>query len=297
MTRSEGTSPAHVLLAPGQLSPELRRVLLQRLDLQVLGGCLLRQLSELRIPAGSQRRRLFPEPGQEGSWEWVRFLCEVSHPAQTLTLAHAHAHALTHTLTCTCTHSHMHMHTHSHLHALARAHTRTCTHSHTHSHSRSNLHTHSHTRAGLREMLQIMPPPHLHPRQGDLLAERSRRTPHPPAPQGPAEPLRGAGPVPGSRAVLAPAPASHSTPRGHSARIFKLNSKMRVYTDLKFPSKITENWVNSTRKPSEAGRGEAPQTWEAPRHRPGTHSVSTTRPPTVPLSGSRATHTGASGSH
>lgn len=70
MTRSEGTLPAHVLLAPGQLSPELRRVLLQRLDLQVLGDCLLRQLSKLHVPAGSQRGRLFPEPGQEGSWEW-----------------------------------------------------------------------------------------------------------------------------------------------------------------------------------------------------------------------------------
>lgn len=150
MTRSEGTSPAHVLLAPGQLSPELRRILLQRLDLQVLGDGLLRQLSKLRVPAGSQRGRLFPEPGQEGSWEWVRFLCEVSHPAQTLALAHTLAQtlALAHSLAQTLGLAHTHTHTlaleHAHAHLHSHPHTRTRT--HLHSHMRTRIHTHTRTR-------------------------------------------------------------------------------------------------------------------------------------------------------
>lgn len=169
MTRSEGTSPAHVLLAPGQLSPELSRVLLQRLDLQIPGDCFLRQLSELRVPAGSQRGRLFPEPGRKaaGVGEVPVQASRQHRHSHTRTRTCILAHALTpaHACTLVLTPTHLHMHT------------RSCTRTHSHSHTHSHLHTHtfalcrrSHTRTGLGEMLQIMPPPHLRPYRGDLLS-------------------------------------------------------------------------------------------------------------------------------
>lgn len=76
-----GQSPADVLLAPGQLCLELRLLFLQRLDPQVPGGHLLRQLGDLGVPAGSQRGRLLPQSRREHGCECAAFLwCEAPHP-------------------------------------------------------------------------------------------------------------------------------------------------------------------------------------------------------------------------
>lgn len=184
-----GQSPCCVLLALGELCLELRFFLLQRLDLQVFGGHVPGELSDLSIPAGPQSCRLLSESEQEGG-------CEVGGsapaPSSSLTrhLQRTRIHTHTHT-TYTHTHTHhVHSHTHTphthihtkyHIHSHTRTHTNTTnrlTHSYTHTpraytpHTLSHTHTHSTQRRCYRSVSLPHSCPHIRadtslPRLGD----------------------------------------------------------------------------------------------------------------------------------